>query len=768
MLDSWVWWVLAGVGLVTLLPRFTLWLGLLAARPEDLLLPLERADQTEAWWAALVEPTLVELESLGFVRAAWLEIVTPNAGRRVPAALAHDAAGEVFVIALPAAADRVDRAPVSIAALTLSTDGRWFETGRNSVVIQAPSYDYALTTEATTAGLLAAHRARLQDSAVALGVHELLASIARIHQTILESMQARGAWVDVGGGDLRLSVAEAWRLVSAAVARTPSGRIAPGPIARVPAELDLLLRARAQARPSLPRRRALALTLASGVALLTSLAALWDPRSALITTAVVVFHELGHALAMRALGWRDATVFFVPFLGGVAVGKPQRASPWRELGVLLAGPLPGIVAGLLALFSTETPWVRELALIAIGINVFNLLPLHPLDGGRIVHHFLWGRYPRVDVVMRFVAAAVLLVAAVWSADWVLGIFSGLFLLDLPARWARVRSLGRVDQARRDRPDVQLEVLALEVLAASPEATLPHARRLAFVGEVEAQHAARAVPRATSALALAVYAALITLPLVGAGMTAMRRWRTTADAPALATFRPPADQPWAWPESMASALEPDPPSMLHLRCATAGADPDVAQVVDHFALPLDVPAAAPWRRPLTPDEVRARQQWRQMDVWYRAVAEAMPPPDLAGLLTLEAEDAEATRRALEQIRVQTERREKLVREELRALVAREGGTLEPAVVDAWWAARGAPDEFGDADRSRARAAVGRLVGVESATRAATLFGAARLDREVLVVEALGGEDVEAGVRELVGWLQQRRCGDVRLELTDRLD
>mgnify|MGYP003340073919 FL=1 len=58
---------------------------------------------------------------------------------------------------------------------------------------------------------------------------------------------------------------------------------------------------------------------------------------------VLLFHEFGHALAMRAVGYRGLHVFVLPFLGAVAVGRKDDAGPMQKLFVLLAGPLPGLV-----------------------------------------------------------------------------------------------------------------------------------------------------------------------------------------------------------------------------------------------------------------------------------------------------------------------------------------------------------------------------------------------------------------------------------------
>jgi len=73
----------------------------------------------------------------------------------------------------------------------------------------------------------------------------------------------------------------------------------------------------------------------------------WEAVPALL--AVLVLHEGGHYVAMRLTGHRNVNVFFVPFLGAATTGKKDDASPMQLLLVYLAGPVPGLILGLLCL-----------------------------------------------------------------------------------------------------------------------------------------------------------------------------------------------------------------------------------------------------------------------------------------------------------------------------------------------------------------------------------------------------------------------------------
>jgi Zn-dependent protease len=109
---------------------------------------------------------------------------------------------------------------------------------------------------------------------------------------------------------------------------------------------------------------------------------------AILVTLSILIHELGHAFAFRAFGERNATIVLWG-LGGLTYGRsPGR--PWQNIVVSLAGPFAGFVLFMIAFwgktFFGETPHVGRALDVLLGINlfwtIFNLLPLHPMDGGQ--------------------------------------------------------------------------------------------------------------------------------------------------------------------------------------------------------------------------------------------------------------------------------------------------------------------------------------------------------------------------------------------------
>jgi Zn-dependent protease len=166
----------------------------------------------------------------------------------------------------------------------------------------------------------------------------------------------------------------------------------------------------------------------------------------LIIVGVLVFHEGGHLLGMRLFGYRDTQLLFLPFLGGVAVGRDAVIlKPWQSLVMLFMGPLPGLFIGvaMMALLPEGTGWAHELADILVFLNAFNLLPFLPLDGGQIMDTVFIGRFPYVKVVFTAVSgAALILVSLALSGGTLLIALGAFMLLRIPAEW-RTASLLRL-------------------------------------------------------------------------------------------------------------------------------------------------------------------------------------------------------------------------------------------------------------------------------------------------------------------------------------
>ncbi len=106
-------------------------------------------------------------------------------------------------------------------------------------------------------------------------------------------------------------------------------------------------------------------------------------------------HEMGHVIEAKRQGLPVSAPVFIPFMGALITLKQMPHDAWREARLAIAGPLLGS-AGALALYiagvAADSRPLKALAFLGFFLNLFNLLPVIPLDGGRIsaaLHPALW-------------------------------------------------------------------------------------------------------------------------------------------------------------------------------------------------------------------------------------------------------------------------------------------------------------------------------------------------------------------------------------------
>lgn len=172
---------------------------------------------------------------------------------------------------------------------------------------------------------------------------------------------------------------------------------------------------------------------------------IWDTLFALVP--VILFHELGHLLAMKLCGYTDLSVFFLPLFGAAAMGKEIEPSQTKRAFVALMGPLPGFVLGIVLMITTDT---REGLLNTIVqylfiLNLFNLLPISPMDGGRIVEAIIISRSTVAGKLFAFMGPAVLGLLALALEDVVLGVFAFSMVF---SAFKEVQLLGLVGEIKK--------------------------------------------------------------------------------------------------------------------------------------------------------------------------------------------------------------------------------------------------------------------------------------------------------------------------------
>ncbi len=103
--------------------------------------------------------------------------------------------------------------------------------------------------------------------------------------------------------------------------------------------------------------------------------------------ALLFIHEMGHVVALRMMGIKATAPMFIPFMGAYIGMKQMPENAFAEAVMAYGGPLLGTLGAIGcagAGFITGNPFWFALAMSGFLLNLFNLLPISPLDGGRII------------------------------------------------------------------------------------------------------------------------------------------------------------------------------------------------------------------------------------------------------------------------------------------------------------------------------------------------------------------------------------------------
>lgn len=125
--------------------------------------------------------------------------------------------------------------------------------------------------------------------------------------------------------------------------------------------------------------------------------------------ACLIFHEYGHIRAMKYFGMKTKGIYLIPFVGGLAVTDEKINTRWQDVVISIMGPTFGLILSLVCMiiyWITDSDFFAGLAAFNALLNLFNMLPILPLDGGHILKSISFSMNSKAGLIACVLGAAV--------------------------------------------------------------------------------------------------------------------------------------------------------------------------------------------------------------------------------------------------------------------------------------------------------------------------------------------------------------------------
>lgn len=129
---------------------------------------------------------------------------------------------------------------------------------------------------------------------------------------------------------------------------------------------------------------------------------LFSPEFAIALILCLVFHEYGHIKAMKYFGLKTKGIYLIPFVGGLALSDDKINTRWQDVVISIMGPFFGLLLSIVCLITywlTDIEILAGLAVFNALLNLFNLLPVLPLDGGHVLKSIAFSINSKLGLVV---------------------------------------------------------------------------------------------------------------------------------------------------------------------------------------------------------------------------------------------------------------------------------------------------------------------------------------------------------------------------------
>lgn len=142
---------------------------------------------------------------------------------------------------------------------------------------------------------------------------------------------------------------------------------------------------------------------------------------AVLIIVSLIFHEYGHVWAMQRCGMKVSGIYLIPFVGGAAVPRSNLPSQATTVFIYLAGPAFGLaLAAVTACGYLLTGWplLAGATFWMTILNLFNLLPIFPLDGGGVIRAITYSVHSIVGGILQIASLLFVAFLVYVGAPWI--------------------------------------------------------------------------------------------------------------------------------------------------------------------------------------------------------------------------------------------------------------------------------------------------------------------------------------------------------------
>ncbi|MDX1343160.1 MAG: site-2 protease family protein [Reinekea sp.] len=160
---------------------------------------------------------------------------------------------------------------------------------------------------------------------------------------------------------------------------------------------------------------------------------LFDWRFAVIIVMALMFHEYGHMQAMKKMGMKVKGMYLIPFLGGAAVSSDRIKTRWENVYISMMGPVYGLIMTItffMVYRFTGHSLAAGLAAFSALLNLINLLPIMPLDGGQVVKSIAFSIHSKVGTVVLWLGIALAIFITFYLGMTLFGFLAIIGALDV--------------------------------------------------------------------------------------------------------------------------------------------------------------------------------------------------------------------------------------------------------------------------------------------------------------------------------------------------